>query len=159
MQFTVYTERQSNYPSTVSAHGEKTSVYGLWLPGSGQQQSIPEGKKYHCRACDYQATQKSHFTTHQKSIQEGKKYHCSVCDYRATTKSHLTRHHHSVHMGQKYQCSKCNSQFNRKDHLTTHLQSVHMGKKNIPVTCAVIMQLKKAILRDTRIECTRIMKY
>ena len=114
MQFTVYTERQSNYPSTVSAHGEKTSVYGLWLPGSGQQQSIPEGKKYHCRACDYQATQKSHFTTHQKSIHEGKKYHCSVYE----EPSHQT-------------------------------PSLH-------VTCAVIRQLRKAILRDTRIEYTRI---
>ena len=122
------------------------------------QQSIHEGKKYHCRVCDYQATQKSHdFTTHQKSIHEGKKYHCSLCDYRQLRRAISPDTITQCTWFRNTNAANAIHSSERPSNYTSAISSY--GEKNIPITCAVIMQLKKAILRDTRIECTRIMKY
>ena len=53
-----------------------------------------EGIKFRCNECDYQATQKSHLTSHQQSLHRDRKYDCPDCDYQATDNSNLIKHRH-----------------------------------------------------------------
>ena len=62
------------------------------------KQSVHEGKKYPCDACDNLATQKGDLRRHKQSVHEGKKpFLCDICDYRAGRKTHLRSHKQRVH--------------------------------------------------------------
>ena len=55
-------------------------------------ESVHEGKKYPCDACDHIATQQGHLRIHKQSVHEGKKYPCDACDHFANQEGNLRIH-------------------------------------------------------------------
>ena len=66
-----------------------------------------KGRRYKCKECGKQMTNKSSLNTHTRAAHEGVKYPCQQCLYQATTKGSLDRHRRSVHDGMKYLCDQC----------------------------------------------------
>ena len=58
-------------------------------------------RKFQCKDCEYQATQKGHLGTHTKTVQMGLTFMCPECEYQASKKVTLVHHQQFVHMGRK----------------------------------------------------------
>ena len=90
------------------------STSGLW-----QHQNIKhkESKKFNCKDCGMQFSQKTHLQTHFDNIHLNIKHKCDQCDKEFTTLTSKTKHVKSVHDQIRYPCNMCNYQATRNDNL------------------------------------------
>ena len=103
------------------------------------QQQIHKGKKYQCRECDYQATEKSCLVQHQRDIHEIKKYLSREFDYQPTAKGSLIKHQQSQHIGRKYPCNLCSYLSTWENTLKTQGYSAY--NTNIIIIAEGILQI------------------
>ena len=87
----------------------------------------PEGIKYVCNQCNYQAKSHVQLRNHINSKHEGtKKDVCNLCGFQASFET-IRRHKEFEHLGVKYVCDLCDYQAKRKDTLLEHMNSKHEG--------------------------------